>query len=166
MTDNQPLPPLPATRAMIEFPVRPPNRHESEEKMQEAVERVWKEFWLPIVAPSGELDIEQVKLELYDAYILIHGLSYIYSDLSGHQASKPTTDPQVILDLAQEHYRVNEKLLQGFLYWALINYRSGKHSLREALEWAREYADNPDVTLDNVELLEQVDEMVDEIIYG
>jgi hypothetical protein len=37
----------------------------------EDVERVWSEFWVPIVAPEGRLRTSQVKRELYDYWRIL-----------------------------------------------------------------------------------------------
>lgn len=67
------------------------------------VEQVWQEFWLPIVAPEGEIDIEQIKRELYDYRQLIKGLPEFFMDITGGRVSKPNTNLRVVAELVEEH---------------------------------------------------------------
>ncbi len=71
----------------------------------EEVEEVWKEFWLPIVAPNGALEIEQVKKELFDFHRVMGEVPKVYMHVSGNQFSKVTTMAEYVMTAADEHYR-------------------------------------------------------------
>lgn len=52
---------------------------------------MWKDFWEPIVAPEGKLDLEQVKKELYDYRQMMKNVSGVYEHVTGGKISKPNT---------------------------------------------------------------------------
>lgn len=88
-------------------------RHSSDAEVRVEVEKVWEEFWLPIFMrdplvephiPPYSPFLEQLKRELFDAHNLMHSLSVIYCEISGSIVSKPLTKPEVVVELAQEHF--------------------------------------------------------------
>ncbi|APH12580.1 hypothetical protein ASJ33_05145 [Dehalococcoides mccartyi] len=61
------------------------------------------DFWKDLVCkPDGSLDIEAVKNELADYSWLMDAYSKLIYHFSGGAASKPDTDPQYVIDKAQE----------------------------------------------------------------
>lgn len=70
------------------------------EEMREnpTVENVWEHFWKGIVAKNGKLDIEQVKKELFDFYIMMDNVPYVYNVVTGGRFSKPLTPANVIIE--------------------------------------------------------------------
>ena len=71
--------------------------------MQHAVEHKWQTFWLPIVAPEGEVDMELVKRELYDLDLLAHNTSVVYDHVTGGKISKPLTLPAIVIAAYEDH---------------------------------------------------------------
>lgn len=61
------------------------------------VETVWADFWAPIVAPDGVLNLEQVKAELHDYYTLICEVPKVYDHITGGRISKPNTLASVVI---------------------------------------------------------------------
>lgn len=96
-----------------------PNSHASDAEMDAACEKVWKEFWEPIISSAhvegseaadiSLSELDQIKSELYDAHMLMRNVSIIYSEVTGHQVSKPLTDPYVVAQLAQEQQQKYER---------------------------------------------------------
>lgn len=66
------------------------------------VEHVFAEFWAPIVAPTGTLDIAAVKRELYDYRTAIEEVGEAYMELTGGRFSKPNTVAGHVIDAANE----------------------------------------------------------------
>ena len=68
------------------------------------VEREWKDFWEPIVTLDGQLDLEQVKKELYDYRVVMREVSKVYYHITGGKFSKPNTDHQYIIDEVESRF--------------------------------------------------------------
>lgn len=66
------------------------------------VERVWREFWAPIVLRGGKVNLAQVKRELFDFRQVIESVPKVYLAVTGGRVSKPLTDPEVVIALANE----------------------------------------------------------------
>lgn len=60
-------------------------------------EQIWQEFWQPLLAPSGEPDIELIKNELSDYYRFMHDVSEVYDVVSGGKISKPNTHARHVI---------------------------------------------------------------------
>ena len=54
-------------------------------------DQVWHEFWAPIVMKGDQLDVEQVKLELFDYHTLLTEAKKVYMYITGGRLSKPNT---------------------------------------------------------------------------
>lgn len=71
----------------------------------------WEHFWKDIcVKSNGELDLEQVKKELWDFYRAMHISAKVYCYITGGKISKPLTDADTICNEADEYYKEQEKL--------------------------------------------------------
>lgn len=87
------------------MPVIGPTNHASDETIQAAVDACWKDFWVPIIMKNGDVDMEQVKCELYDLRRLSQIVSIVYEDLSGGQMSKPSyNDTGQIIGVIRERF--------------------------------------------------------------
>lgn len=65
----------------------------------ESVENSW-EFWKPIVCDKdGNVDVEQLKLELHDFSLLLERMSKLTDRLTNSHLSYPTYDVDTILEL-------------------------------------------------------------------
>lgn len=67
-------------------------------------ETVWTEFWKPIVAPDGEINMEQLKAELYDFWTALQEVSSVYCHITGNKLSKITYKSEVVCQYADQHY--------------------------------------------------------------
>lgn len=72
------------------------------------VERVYQEFWKGIVENNGELDLEQVKKELFDFWQVMERVPKVYMHITGGHVSKILTDPGVVMSLADDFYSERE----------------------------------------------------------
>lgn len=106
---------------------------------EDVVEQRWEHFWKEhLLREDGTVDLEQVKKELSDFYVLIHNIPSIYSEVTGGMVSKHLTDPSAVIqqhrnyieDLCEDHAKeVTEDLYDeflGFLRWLA---KSGKRLL-------------------------------------
>lgn len=67
------------------------------------VERVWNELWRPIVCKRGQIDVEQVKKELYDYSVFMDNAARVYCHVTGGAISKINTDPDVVIAVADDY---------------------------------------------------------------
>jgi hypothetical protein len=81
----------------------------SDEELVE-VERIWQDFWVPLVMRDGVLDLEQVKRELADCYTLIMNVPKVYCEVTGNRISKPLTDPDAVIGEFEEY--VNRRMAE------------------------------------------------------
>lgn len=65
---------------------------------------VYDDFWKDIVEKDGELDIEQIKKELFDFWQAMESVPKVYCAITGDQVSKILTHPETVIALADEHY--------------------------------------------------------------
>jgi hypothetical protein len=63
----------------------------------EKVEKIYEEFWKPLVEKDGVLDIEQVKKELHDFYIMIQEVPKVYCEVTNGMVSKPLTSADIVI---------------------------------------------------------------------
>ena len=68
------------------------------------VEKVYNEFWKALVEENGVINIEQVKKELFDFYTMLDEVPKVYLHITGNQISKPLTDANIVISLADEYY--------------------------------------------------------------
>lgn len=101
-----------------------------DDSVENFVEARWKDFWEEIlVKEDGSIDLEQLKKELSDFYVLIHYIPEIYCEITGGMVSKHMTAPSAVLSCyrnqLEDQYEyareeVTEELVdefQGILRW-------------------------------------------------
>jgi hypothetical protein len=79
----------------------------SENSTDDHVEKVWNDFWAPIVAPNGVLDLEKVKRELSDFSMVMHEVAIVYDELTGGRISKINTHARHVI--AEANARCDER---------------------------------------------------------
>lgn len=73
-------------------------------------EKLYEEFWKPILENDGILNVDQVKRDLWDFHKLIENIPKIFDHITGGACTKPLTDPSVVCSLADEYYQdLNEE---------------------------------------------------------
>ena len=77
------------------------------------VERVYQEFWKPIVEIDGKLDVQQVKQELFDFWQVMERVPKVYCHITGDQVSNMLTDVDVVCSLADDYYSRQESCCCG-----------------------------------------------------
>ena len=70
----------------------------------EDIERVWREVWEPIVAPTGILELRAVMAELYDYYVFMYEVSKVYDACTGGRVSKPNTKADAVIAVIGDYY--------------------------------------------------------------
>lgn len=82
------------------------------------VDEHWQ-WWEPIVAPDGVVDIEQVKKELSDYSMLMDMVSRVYDYATGGKVSKPFTDVGAVKALIDDHANsiVEEAIAEARMEW-------------------------------------------------
>lgn len=73
------------------------------DKWADDVQKNWSEFWEPIVAPKGIVDLELIKLELSDYRMMLNFVPRVYDHVTGGRISKPNTDPDVVCSVADDY---------------------------------------------------------------
>lgn len=68
-------------------------------------EQCYEEFWKEIIEKDGVIDVDQVKKELFDFHRMIQNVPKVYDYVTGGAVSKSLTDPDVICNLAYEHFK-------------------------------------------------------------
>ena len=77
------------------------------------INKNYNSFWKDILEDDkGKLDMNQLKKELYDFYILIDNLSKLYVNVSGGLCSKPHTDANIVIELYEDH--LNQRYQDGY----------------------------------------------------
>lgn len=87
-------------------------------EIEAAVERVWEEFWLPLLARTteiAEIDLtyffdssmpsrlfKQIKYELFDCHEMMRNTSKLMWLITDGQVSKPLTDADTVASIAEE----------------------------------------------------------------
>lgn len=66
------------------------------------VEKVYQEFWKPIISPNGEIDCEQIKKELYDYHCIMREVSKVYDHITRGRISKPNTVAEAVIGEADD----------------------------------------------------------------
>lgn len=61
------------------------------------------ELWLPIVAPNGQWDLDQVKRELHDYSMLLGEVPLVYDHVTNGRVSKPNTLASAVIDQHDDH---------------------------------------------------------------
>jgi hypothetical protein len=68
------------------------------DKMEE-YEKIYNEFWKPIIEKEDDIfDIDQIKKELADYYIILENFRKVYLEITGQRFGNVLTDPIHILD--------------------------------------------------------------------
>jgi hypothetical protein len=67
------------------------------------VEKVWRDFWVPLVAPNGTPDMGLIKNELSDFHHLIEQVPKVYMHVTGGMVSKHMTRASVVCSLHDDH---------------------------------------------------------------
>lgn len=69
------------------------------------VEQVYQDFWKDIIYDAdGNIDVEQLKKELCDFYVMIKEVPKVYCGVTGGMLSKHLYDAEVILGMFEEKY--------------------------------------------------------------
>lgn len=96
-------------------PARPGPRPTQEEQWQhrEAI----RDFWLPIIAPAGQVDAEKVLDELSDFSHVLNEVSSVYSSVTGGTLSKPMYYASAVIGVYENHVddTVNEAVVDVLL---------------------------------------------------
>ncbi len=79
------------------------------------VEKVWQDFWMPLVAPDGRVDMEQIKKELYDFRQIMKEVSRVYEYVTGGAISKINTKAEEVIIIYKERTQslVNEMVKEA-----------------------------------------------------
>ena len=70
---------------------------------REDVERVWREFWVPLLRDEGRVSLARLKGELYDCHHLIMAAPRVYRHVTGGLLEDPTASAEAVTALADQH---------------------------------------------------------------
>lgn len=77
----------------------------SNDTERDPVDVVFDDFWRPIVSDvEGDLDIDQIKKELFDFWQAMQEVPKVYCHITGNQVSKILTKSEVVISLADDSY--------------------------------------------------------------
>lgn len=69
------------------------------------VEQVYQDFWKEIICDKdGNINIEKVKNELHDYYIMLEEVPKVYSEITDGLLSKPLYDAEIVLGVFRDRY--------------------------------------------------------------
>jgi hypothetical protein len=72
--------------------------------MSEEYEKVYDTFWKTIVEDDdGNLNVDQVKRELFDWYFSMQEVAKVYSEITGGRLSKPNYYASGVISAYEEH---------------------------------------------------------------
>lgn len=71
-----------------------------EENKNDAIEHFYAKHWSEIIEPGGELDMDQVKKELYDYRRMMHEVCMVYMHITNSRISKPNTMAHEVIGVA------------------------------------------------------------------
>jgi hypothetical protein len=80
------------------------DRTSMESNSEPSPESVYREFWAPIIAPNGIVELELLKNELFDFWQVMQSVPKVYRHVTGDKVSKVMTDPNVVCALADDFY--------------------------------------------------------------
>lgn len=89
--------------------------------MSKEVEKVWEEFWKPIVTQDGAISLNQIKKELYDFYNMMEEVGVAYDYVTGGVISKPNTAAVHVIAAFDEYV---ESTIEEAVEEALTDYDS------------------------------------------
>lgn len=76
------------------------------EKGLEDYKETWFDFWESICTDAeGNVNMDQIKRELHDYHLLMNHVAIVYDHITGGKISKPLTDPQTVIAVADDSYR-------------------------------------------------------------
>jgi hypothetical protein len=79
------------------------------EATAEEVEAVWEQVWEPILCASGEVNLAQLKRELFDATMLYYRYTKVLAHTTGGKASNPQMLAASVIAVIEEHYEAVRK---------------------------------------------------------
>lgn len=103
------------------------------EGKEEDYEVIWQTFWKDICAPTGILELTQVKKELADYKVLLEEVPKVYDELAGF--SKPHTKATVIIDA------VNERMIDKQMTFDDLTMSAENGEVILSVEYLKKYFD-------------------------
>lgn len=77
--------------------------HLKEIRSNAEIEKLWQEFWLPIVTHNGKVELDLIKAELFDFHKVCTNLPSVLMVATRDRVSKINTDPDVVIDLIEKY---------------------------------------------------------------
>ena len=73
-------------------------------KIRDAVDVVYEEFWKDLITTNDELDLNKIKLELYDYKFILDQIPAVYSAVTNQTLSKPNYAAESVISVFNEQY--------------------------------------------------------------
>ncbi len=67
-------------------------------------EQTYEEHWKDFCEKEGVPDMDAIKRELHDYWIVMGEVSKVYDHITGGKLSKPNTRAESVIDAAEESY--------------------------------------------------------------
>lgn len=85
------------TRTVAVLPAaRPVPEIAEHRRAEKSPQELWESFWSDIVVKDGQVDVEQVKLELADFAMILDWTAKVYEHATAGEISSPNTWPSVV----------------------------------------------------------------------
>ena len=86
--------------------------------------QIYLDFWRPLVAPQGVVDMTQVLKELYDYRTLMKSASLVYDAVTCGRISKVNTIPSAVIAEFEDY-------VDRQITWALEDQQEGKEMIND-----------------------------------
>jgi hypothetical protein len=68
-------------------------------------EETFVKFWQPIICKrNGDIDLDKLKQELHDYFIVIQEVTLVYAELTGGRISKPNADSNYVIQAVEDRF--------------------------------------------------------------
>jgi hypothetical protein len=68
----------------------------------EAIDKNFKEFWMPLISTNGVFDLDKLALELWDYYRFMLSAAEVYCHITGNLISKVNTCASAVISVADD----------------------------------------------------------------
>lgn len=74
-------------------------------KLKNRINEEFRSFWVPILydQETGILNVEQLKMELHDYFMLMKHVPKVYMAITGGKISKANTDSGVVISVFEDY---------------------------------------------------------------
>lgn len=91
-----------------------------EEPNSEEIESVWEKFWKNIlIDDNNQIDVKQLKKELYDYHFILDNVSKVYCEVTGDRLSYPNYSSDIVI---REYNNNMDRVLEEYTQESIENF--------------------------------------------